>query len=39
MYSMYRCHLVRLIPYAACSPAIDGSVLTVVVKEGIVVFG
>ena len=31
----YRCCLVRLTPYA-CSPAIDGSVLTVVVKECIV---
>ena len=33
-----RCRLVRLTPYA-CSPAIDGSVLTVVVRECIVVFG
>ena len=28
LHSMYRCRLVRLTPYA-CSPAIDGSVLTV----------
>ena len=35
---MYKCRLVRLTPYA-CSPAIDGSVLTVVVRECIVVFG
>ena len=33
-----RCCLVRLTPYA-CSPVIDGSVLTVVVRECIVVFG
>ena len=37
-YSVYNCRLVRLTPYA-CSPAIDGSVLTVVVREYIVVFG
>ena len=36
--SLYRCRLVRQTPYA-CSPAIDGSVLTVVVRECIVVFG
>ena len=35
---MYRCRLVRLTHYA-CSPAIDGSVLIVVVRECIVVFG
>ena len=35
---MYRCRLVCLTPYA-CSPVIDGSVLTVVVRECIVVFG
>ena len=38
LHSMYRCRLVRLTPYA-CSPAIDGNVLIVVVREGIVVFG
>ena len=38
LHSPYRCRLVRLIPYA-CSPSIAGSVLTVVVKECIVVFG
>ena len=38
LHSMYRCRLVRQTPYA-CSPAIDGSVLTVVVRECIVVFG
>ena len=32
LHSMYRCRLVRLTPYA-CSPAIDGSVLTVVERE------
>ena len=32
------CRLIRLTPYA-CSPAIDGSVLFVVVRECIVVFG
>ena len=37
LYSLYKCCLVRLTPYA-CSPAIDGSVLTVVVRECIVVF-
>ena len=30
-HSRYRCRLVRLTPYA-CSPAIDGSVMTVVVR-------
>ena len=35
---MYICRLVRLTPYA-CSPAIDGSALTVAVRECIVVFG
>ena len=29
LHSLYRCRLVRQTPYA-CSPAIDGSVLTVV---------
>ena len=38
LHSLYRCHLVHLTPYA-CSPAIDGRVLTVVVRECIVVFG
>ena len=38
LHSLYRCLLVRLTPYA-CSPALDGSVLTVVVRECIVVFG
>ena len=38
LHSLYRCRLVRLTPYA-CSPAIDGSVLSVVVRECIVVFG
>ena len=38
LHSLYRYRLVRLTPYA-CSPAIDGSVLTVVVRECIVVFG
>ena len=37
-HSLYRCRLVRLTPYD-CSPAIDGSVLTVVVRECIGVFG
>ena len=37
LHSLYRCRLVRQTPYA-CSPAIDGSVLTVVVREYIVVF-
>ena len=36
--NLYRCRLVLLTPYA-CNPAIDGSVLIVVVKEYIVVFG
>ena len=36
--SLYRCRLIRLTPYP-CSPAIDDSVLTVVVRECIVVFG
>ena len=35
---MYRCRLVRRTPYA-CSPAVDGTVLTVFVRECIVVFG
>ena len=38
LHSLYRCCFVRLTPYA-CSPVIDGSVLTVVVRECIVVFG
>ena len=38
LHSLYRCRLVRLTHYA-CSPVIDGSVLTVVVRECIVVFG
>ena len=38
LQSLYRCSLVRLTPYA-CSPAIDGSVLIVFVRECIVVFG
>ena len=38
LHSLYRCRLVRLTPYA-CSPAIDGSFLTVVVIECIVVYG
>ena len=38
LHSLYRCCLVRLTPYA-CSPAIDGSVLAVVVRECIAVFG
>ena len=38
LHSMYICSLVRLTAYA-CSHAIDGSVLTVVVRECIVVFG
>ena len=37
LHSLYRCCLVRQTPYA-CSPAIDGSVLTVVVRECIIVF-
>ena len=35
---MYRCRLVRRTPYA-CSPALDGSVLIVAVKECIFAFG
>ena len=38
LHSLYRCRLVRLTPYAII-PAIDGSVLTVAVRECIVVFG
>ena len=38
LHSLYRCRLVHLTPYA-CNPALDGSVLTVVVRECIVVFG
>ena len=38
LHSLYRCRLVRLTPYA-CSPVIDGSVLTVVVRDCIFVFG
>ena len=38
LHSLYRCHLVLRTPYT-CSPAIYGSVLAVVVKECIVVFG
>ena len=38
LHSLYICRFVRLTPYA-CSPAIDGSVLTVVMREFIVVFG
>ena len=38
LHSLYISHLVRLTPYA-CSPAIDGSVLTVAVRECIVVSG
>ena len=38
LHSLYRCRLVCLTPYA-CSPAIANSVLTVVVREYIVVFG
>ena len=38
LHSLYRCPLVRQTPYA-CSPAIDDSVLTVVMRECIVVFG
>ena len=37
-HNLYSCRLVRLTPYA-CSPVIDGSVLTVVVRECIVIFG
>ena len=32
LHNLYRCRWVRLTPYA-CSPEIDGSVLTVVVRE------
>ena len=35
---MYRCRTVRL-TFCVCSPAIDGSVMTVAVRECIVVFG
>ena len=38
LHSLYICCLVCLIPYA-CSPVIGGSVLAVVVRECIVVFG
>ena len=38
LHSLNRCHLVRRTPYA-CSPAVDGSVLIVAVRECIVVFG
>ena len=38
LYSLYSCRLIRLIPYA-CSLAIVDNVLTVVVRECIVVFG
>ena len=38
LHILYRCSLVRQTPYA-CSPAIDGNALTVVVRECIVVFG
>ena len=38
LHSMYKCRLARLTPYV-CSPAIDGSVLTVVVRECMIVFG
>ena len=38
LHILYRCRLVRLTP-TACSPAIDGRVLTVAVRECIVVFG
>ena len=38
LHSLHRCRLVRQTPYT-CSPAIDGSVLTVVVRECLVVFG
>ena len=38
LHSLYIYSLVRLTPYA-CSPAIDGSVLTVAVRECIIVFG
>ena len=38
LHSLYICCLVRLTPYD-CSPVIDGSVLTVAVRECIIVFG
>ena len=38
LHSLYGCCLVHLTPYA-CSPAVDGSVLIVAVREFIVVFG
>ena len=38
LHSLYRCRLVLGTPYA-CSPAIDDSVLIVVAREYIVVFG
>ena len=38
LHSLYRCRLIRQTHYA-CSPAIYGSVLTVVMRECIVVFG
>ena len=38
LHSLYRCRLVCQTPYA-CSPAIYGSVLIVVVRVCIVVFG
>ena len=38
LHILYRCRLVRLTPYA-CSTAIYRSVLTVVVRECIIVFG
>ena len=38
LHSLYMCRLVHLTPYA-CSPVVDGSVLTVVVRKCIVVFG
>ena len=38
LHSLYRCHLVLRTPYA-CSPAIDGSVLIVAGRVGILVFG
>ena len=38
LHSLYRCRLFRRTPYAS-SPAIDGRVLIVVVRECIVAFG
>ena len=38
LHSQYRCRLVHETPYA-CSPAIDGSVLIVAVRECIVASG